>query len=156
MRAAILLSIATTLVSAQEPSISSTGVEPAATVVDTPPEASVELFKEETIQITDDVIASLLDNEEVRDMASLFAFADSEVVPERRHRMRRSLKCKTAPGDLLWPTSLKWAVFDALLGGALEKVTPIASVCYPQSEFNNYDAAQCAAVTNGFNVEKTQ
>lgn len=159
MRATVLFSLAVAgVVSAQDsaPTLASTAVAPAATQVETPPEASVELFTDETLQVTDDVIANLKNNENVGELADLFAFGDSEVISERKRRMRRTLKCKTTPDDLLWPSSFTWGVFDLLLGGALEKVVPIASVCYPKSEFNNYDAAKCADVTNNWAVEETQ
>jgi hypothetical protein len=158
MRAAILLSLAATLVSAQESSLASTAVEPAATVVATPSDATVDLLQEETVQITEEVISELWDNENVADVADLFTFANTTVGSEfeRRRLARRELKCKTAPGDVLWPSELTWNIFDLLLGGALEKVVPIASPCYPNSEFNNYNAAQCAKITTEWSLDTTQ
>jgi len=150
MRAAVLLSLAVA------GAVASSAIPPAVTEVETPLEASVELFEEETLQVTDDVIAELQNNEDVGELANLFAFGESEVVGERKRRVRRTLKCKTAPGDFLWPSTSTWKVFDLLLGGALEKVVPIASVCYPESEFDNYDAAKCAEVTNNWAVGETQ
>lgn len=162
MRATILIfSFAAAVVRAQDPEAtpSTNAVAPAATVVQTPDEAGVDLFAEETVQLTDTVVAGLVDDEFVAEYADLFAFADTTVssLPGRtRRRLRRSLRCKTTPADLLWPSKSTWGVFDLLLGGALEKVTPIASVCYESSEYNNYDAAKCAKITNEWNVPSTQ
>jgi hypothetical protein len=159
MRAAtLLLSLTAALASAQDSTAASTAVEPAATVVDTPPEAGLDLFQEETVQITDDVITDLVNNDEVAQFADLFAFANSTIgsEAERRRRVRRSLRCKTSPGDLLWPSQLTWRVFDLLLGGALEEIIPIASPCYPNSEYKNYNAEQCAKITNEWDVDTTQ
>lgn len=156
MRAAILLSLATAVVVSAQ-TLSSEDVAPAATVV-VSDDAGLDLFKTETQQITDEVITDLLDNEEVADFAALFDFANGTVASpdERKRRMRRTLRCKSAPGDLLWPSKLVWNVFDLLLAGALEPIVPIASVCYQKSEFNNYNAAQCAKVTDEWAVATTQ
>ncbi|KAF2279781.1 FAD binding domain-containing protein [Westerdykella ornata] len=170
MRAAtLLISLAAAtfyIARAQDPesSLVFSSIEPAATVVETPPEAGVKLFTEETLQITDEVVNELLTNEETAEYADLFAFADSTLGDEgsatsqrRRRRLRRqqSSGCKSTPGDPRWPNAERWDVFNRLLGGALEKVVPIASVCYPNSEFNNYDAAQCAKITNEWHVDRT-
>ena len=158
MRAAILLSIAATLVSAQEASLASTAVAPAVTVVETSPDATIELLAEETLQITDEVISELWDNDNLADVADLFTFGNTTVGSdfERRRLSRKSLRCKTAPGDFLWPSRITWGLFNLLLGGALEEVVPIASPCYQRSEWNNYNAVQCAKITNEWNVEATQ
>lgn len=149
MRTAILFSLAVA------GAVAST-IPPAVEEVDTPPEASVELFKEEALQVTDDVIADLKNNKDIGELADLLAFGDSDVVSNRKRHARRTPKCKTAPGDLLWPSTTTWKLFDLLLGGALEKIAPIASVCYPESEFDNYDAAKCAEVTNNWSQGETQ
>jgi len=41
-------------------------------------------------------------------------------------------------------------LFDLLLGSALEEIVPIASPCYPKSEYNNYDKARCQEVVARF------
>lgn len=159
MRAAILFSITVALASAQESSLP-TDVAPAATTVPSPPEAAVPLFTEEAVQLTDNVVADLQNDESVAEFAYLFAFEDSPVNETtqsvRRHRVKRFSRCKTSPGDLLWPSKLAWGVFDLLLGGALEPIIPLASPCYPDSEYNNYDAAKCAAISGAWEVDKTQ
>jgi hypothetical protein len=98
--------------------------------------------------VTDNVLNNLQDNTALGDQVSLFAFADSNVTEPTHHsRNRRSAKCKTAPDDILWPSDTIWSLFDLLLGGALEPVKPIASVCYPKSEYEDYDPSECANIT---------
>jgi len=98
--------------------------------------------------VTDSVVDKLQENAALGDHASLFAFADSNITEStRRRRIRRSAKCKTVPGDLLWPSDSIWGLFDLILGGALEPIKPIASVCYPESAYDDYDASKCASVT---------
>lgn len=98
--------------------------------------------------MTDGVLDKLQANTVVGDQLSLFAFADSNTTESsNKDHNRRSAKCKTAPGDALWPTSTLWNLFDVLLGGSLEPIKPIASVCYPKSEYDDYDASECADVT---------
>ncbi|KAF2129387.1 hypothetical protein P153DRAFT_403119 [Dothidotthia symphoricarpi CBS 119687] len=112
--------------------------------------ANVPLFKNEAIQLTDDVVTYIQENPDLSQYASLFEFEDTvnSTLPARVRRARRSQRCKTMPGDLLYPGKLTWGIFDLLLGGALEKIVPIGSPCYKTSEFNNYDAERCNS-TNG-------
>lgn len=63
-------------------------------------------------------------------------------------------RCKTFPGDLLWPSRLTWAVFNLLTGGALIETVPIGAVCYPNSGV--YDAAKCANVIANWAQSETQ
>lgn len=102
----------------------------------------MQLFAAETLQLTDDVLANLTSLQ--LSNVSLFSF-DTNMAAKRN---RSSSGCKTYPGDLLWPTSLVWDVFDLVLGGALIKTKPFASSCY--DDFGNYNAAQCATVTNNW------
>lgn len=132
-------------------------VAPAAETVaaDTTP-AKVPLFDTEVVQLTDDVVADLSNNPDVAKYASLFEFADSQNsnVSARTRRVRRSQRCKTMPGDLLYPIPLVWGIFDALLGGALEKIIPLGSPCYQDSQYNNYDAAKCASLVQNYDQEE--
>lgn len=131
-------------------------VAPAAetiTTVQTP--ANVPLFEAETVQLTDDVVADLQSNPEVAKYASLFEFGDANsTVAARARRARRALRCKTMPGDALYPNKLVWSLTDLLLGGALEPIIPIGSPCYPDSEYNNYDAERCAYLVKNFDAEE--
>ncbi|KAF1993923.1 FAD-binding domain-containing protein, partial [Amniculicola lignicola CBS 123094] len=154
MLATFVLSLASAaLISAQssvELPSASAAVE---TVAATPSAVAVPLFSDETEQLTDGVVSSLLDNEDLAEFAHLFAFADTtNAMNSTAARRVRSLNsgCKTAPGDLLWPSSLAWGIFDLLLGGALNTIVPIASVCYPKSDYKNYDAKQCAYITTNW------
>ncbi|KAI4650735.1 hypothetical protein J4E93_003092 [Alternaria ventricosa] len=141
-------------VSAQSASIA---VPPAAetlAAIVTP--AKLPLFESETIQLTDNVVAALRQNPELADYASLVEFGDgaNSTLSVRARRARRALRCKTMPGDDLYPSQAAWADFDQLLGSALEKIIPIASPCYKNSEYNNYDAAKCANLVKNFDAEE--
>ncbi|KAI4623879.1 hypothetical protein J4E80_003691 [Alternaria sp. BMP 0032] len=118
--------------------------------------ANLALFGVEAVQLTDDVVSSMQQSAELAEYASLFEFEDSSnsSLSTRTRRARRSLRCKTMPGDLLYPGKLLWGVFDLLLGGALEKIVPIGSSCYKTSEYNNYDAAKCADLVENFDSEE--
>jgi hypothetical protein len=118
--------------------------------------AGVALFDVETVQLTDNVLSTLQTQLGLREYASLFEFEDStnSTVSARARRVRRAQRCKTMPGDALYPNQTAWDVFDGLLGGALEKVVPIGSPCYRGSEYNNYDAGKCAALVRDYNKEE--
>jgi hypothetical protein len=58
------------------------------------------------------------------------------------------------PRDLLYPGKYEFEVFGSLLGGALERIVPIGSPCYKESEYNNYDAEKCASLVKNFDVEE--
>lgn len=118
--------------------------------------ANLPLFDTEVIQLTDKVIAAIQEHTDYAEYASLVGFGDSpETTPSARtRRARRSPRCKTMPGDSLYPNESGWKVFNALLGGALEKVVPIGSPCYKQSQYNNYDAARCAELVQNFDAEE--
>ncbi|KAB5532765.1 FAD binding domain-containing protein [Coniochaeta sp. 2T2.1] len=101
-------------------------------------DAPVDLFPAETAQLTDDVLANLTSLQ--LSNISLFGFD----APETGNAKRAFSKCKTYPGDFLWPIDLVWTVFDLLTGGALIKTKPFASPCY--NNFGNYNAAKCANI----------
>ena len=118
MLALFVISItAVALVSAQSsisnPEPSATfDVAPAATTVPAEAyDAELPLLKSEVVQVTDEVLADLLTNNDTASYADLFAFADSDISTEsaeKQRRSRRSSKCKTAPGDLAWPSKVLW------------------------------------------------
>lgn len=159
----LVISLAAVLVGAQEPvpsvpaSISS-AVAPAATEVSAAsPDAGVPLFEAETTQLTEAVVAEIANTPEIAEYAHLFSFENTTTpLSARAKRQRRLIKCKSAPGDLLYPSKLVWGIFDLLLGGALEPIIPLASVCYENSPFKNYNAEKCAAVTAGWTTEELQ
>jgi hypothetical protein len=118
--------------------------------------ANVALFDTETVQLTDNVVSKLQANPDIAKYAALFEFEDSSnsTLSARARRVRKSLRCKTMPGDLLYPSKIIWGVFDLLLGGALEKIVPIGSPCYKKSEYNNYNAEKCASLVANYNQEE--
>lgn len=154
----LVLSLAcVAFVTAQNSVPSSTAsVAPAAetvTTVSTP--ANVPLFDVETIQLTDNVVAELQDNPELTQYAYLFEFGDANSTTAVQTRyVHRASRCKTMPGDALYPNKLIWGLTDLLLGGALEPIVPIGSFCYLNSEYNNYDAEKCAHLVKNFDAEE--
>ena len=79
----------------------------------------------------------------------LFGFDDEDSSDVEK----RSNKCKTYPGDLLYPTKAVWKVFDLLTGGRLIKTIPYASVCY---EGDLYDESKCQFLLDNWNQSTTQ
>ncbi|TQN68547.1 FAD-linked oxidoreductase ZEB1 [Colletotrichum shisoi] len=127
-------------VDGQEVAADASTVAPAAEIADVSvASTSAGLFDQERVQLTDAILANLtalqLSN------ISLFGFEDASSV-EKRSLFGR---CKTYPGDFLYPIGLVWNIFDLLLGGALTKTIPEASVCY--DDFGNYDQAKCDFLT---------
>lgn len=125
-------------------------LSPAATEVDLfSSNATADLFPAEAIQLTDEVLANLTSYLGLSDV-SLFSFQNDsdEAVAAAALRKRARGQCKTYPGDLLWPAQIIWDIFDILLGGALTKTVPFASVCY--DGFGNKDPAKCAVITSNW------
>jgi hypothetical protein len=119
-------------------------------------DANLPLFAVEAVQLTDNVVTAIQKNPDFAQCASLFEFEDSSVsaVSARMRRVRKSLRCKTMPGDLMYPQKAVLGLFDLLLGGALEKIIPIGSPCYQKSKYNNYNAEKCAALVRDYNREE--
>lgn len=133
---------------------SSRDIPPAAANVSKESAAGAELFSNEAIQLTASVLAGLHNQDEVAQYATLFAFYNASNNPEEPSEPAG--ECKTYPGDTLWPSTDLWEVFDDLLGKALSPIIPIASPCYRDSAYDNYDASLCASVTEGWVEESTQ
>ncbi|KAF6838655.1 FAD binding domain-containing protein [Colletotrichum musicola] len=104
---------------------------------------AVEPFEEELVQLTDAVLANL--SELQLSSVSLFQFDDECSVEEKPIGARAQGRCKTFPGDFLWPHDIVWKLFDVLLGGALVKTVPIAAPCY--DSFGMKNPAECAFLT---------
>lgn len=158
MSRSFILSLACAVLATAQSSAPSftASVAPAAeTVTSTSTPANVPLFDVETVQLTDDVISELQGNPEVAEYASLFDFGDANSTAAVRIRRARSTqRCKTMPGDALYPSKLVWGLIDLLLGGALEPIVPIGSPCYQNSTYNNYDAERCAYLVKNFDQEE--
>lgn len=131
-------------------------VQPAAaTVAADSSKAGVPLFKSETVQLTEDAIQRIRDNDALADVAHLFAFDDGQAksVPTFQDG---DASCKLLPGDDAWPQKEVWDAFDLLLDGALTPITPVASPCYKNSEYDNYDALKCATVVANWTTSELQ
>ncbi|CAI4212819.1 unnamed protein product [Parascedosporium putredinis] len=125
----------TIVIDGEEIAADSVSVAPAA-------ERVVDAEEATALQLTDDILANLTSLE--LSNVTLFAFADESegtAVTRRSHCKRTFGKCKTFPGDFLWPTKLVWKVFDLLTGGAVIESVPIGAVCYKDNA--HYDAAAC-------------
>lgn len=130
-------------------------IAPAVETVTASTPANVPLFSIESIQLTDKVVSGLQDNPDVAEFASLFNFGDANTTADARSRQTRSVqRCKTMPGDALYPSKLLWSVFDLLSGGALEPIVPIGSPCYPNSAYKNYNAERCAFLVKNYDQEE--
>jgi hypothetical protein len=157
--AAFILYLRVATVRAQEPRPSVTAsIAPAATIVSTNTSAGIPLFDLEAVQLTDLVLTDLANDDQVSEYVYLFAFENSTTIgaSTRARRVRRATKCKTYPGDLLWPSKVVWGIFDLVLGGALEPIIPLASPCYKDSVYSNYNATKCAAITAAWGLDQTQ
>jgi hypothetical protein len=142
----VSLLLAACVVQAQGGGFAIASIEPAGIAVkSTKTVAGVDLFDSEIFQLTKEVLVTLAFSD-IPEVARLFADSTNEgkVAPG---------SCKSAPGDRLWPSKQAWDTLQALLGGALSPIVPIASPCYSNSTYNNYDPSKCAAVTNGFSTE---
>lgn len=129
-------------------------IRPAAANVATDSAAGVELFSNEAIQLTESVLMEMKDHDELAQYAPLFAFGNDDASVESSSE--RAEDCKTYPGDPSWPSADLWEAYDDLLGNALSPIIPMASPCYVDSAYDNYDASLCASVTEGWAKESTQ
>ncbi|KAK0658324.1 FAD binding domain-containing protein [Cercophora samala] len=101
------------------------------------------LFPYEAIQLSDGDLKKILHSKSAS--TSLFDFGRTSTKAAHKPRAR----CKTYPGDLTWPSEPIWNLFDDLLGGALIKTVPEASLCYP--EWGRYSAVECEELTRSWN-----
>lgn len=90
-----------------------------------------ELFDFETLQLTDDVLANLKDAGFGDEALSLFS---PKSKPVKRQVVAKP-PCKIYPGDATWPSGAIWRLFNVLLGGALIRTVPEASLCYPEWQY---------------------
>ncbi|KAJ5469715.1 hypothetical protein N7539_009333 [Penicillium diatomitis] len=108
--------------------------------VPTTSDAGVPYFPSETLQLTDQALASLDKNQ-----SKYFDFGTSD---NSTLVTRSQLGCKSLPGDFFWPAEFVWSLFDFVLGGALIKTVPLAASCYPS--WSEYDANECDFVTKNW------
>ena len=105
--------------------------------------------------MTDEVLEKLNDTDQVAQYAHLFAFSDKNSNLSSGIQ-RRAGGCKTYPGDSLWPSPFLWDIFDLLLGKAISPIVPIASPCYENSTYDDFNAAKCATISSNWNQGNTQ
>ena len=106
-------------------------------------------FSFENSELTDAAIADLAKADP--SSSALLGFGD-DLEPSSPSSAKKSPpgpspSCKVFPGDAAWPADMAWKAFNASLGGALIKTTPLAAPCY-----NNWpavrSAAQCEYITS--------
>ncbi|KAK4223601.1 FAD binding domain-containing protein [Podospora fimiseda] len=102
------------------------------------------LFNYETIQLSNNHLTKI--HPKSLDSTSLFSPRQQQQTPKPLHG-----RCKTYPGDLLWPGKPIWDLFDLLLGkGSLIKTIPEASICYPEWG-PRHSPSQCEELTKSWN-----
>ncbi|TEA17243.1 FAD-linked oxidoreductase ZEB1 [Colletotrichum sidae] len=102
-----------------------------------------DLLQEESVQLTDAVLANLTDL--ALSNISLFDFDATSASEKRSGAARTFTKCKTYPGDFLWPNKAVWGIFNLLSGFAVSETVPIGASCF--DSFGTYDAARCEYIT---------
>jgi hypothetical protein len=101
-----------------------------------------DYFSEEAFQLTNDSLSALDDI----DAAHASLFYPENTSQRRNVASYSSRKCKTFPGDSLWPSTTVWRLFDWVTGGALIKTVPIAASCY--DDYETYDKSLCNHVVD--------
>lgn len=110
-----------------------------------------DYLAQEAFQLTD---ASLPQIDEIDpDHASLF-YPENVSTKRRSLSSRTATKCKTFPGDFLWPKEPVWKLLDLITGGALIKTVPIAASCY--DNLGVYNKARCSYVTDNWSNSSLQ
>ncbi|KAG9233803.1 isoamyl alcohol oxidase [Amylocarpus encephaloides] len=83
-------------------------------------------------------------------LANAYTLPNNEVLQES-DSARPGYKCKCYEGDHCWPSLGEWRTLNASVDGQLQKVTPLADVCYNTFEgMPTYDVEKCAVVTANF------
>jgi hypothetical protein len=124
--------------------LASPGSAAAVQKVSSASDAGAPLFTYEQLQLTEQALSASTPNH-----TALFTFAKNSSLNTRAHD-----ECKVYPGDAAWPSRLVWTLFDELLGGALIKTVPLASVCY--SSWSEYDADECTTITDNWTNSNLQ
>ncbi|KAK3987469.1 bifunctional solanapyrone synthase [Cladorrhinum sp. PSN332] len=94
-----------------------------------------------TNQLTDASLAGITTSNPNSDTSFLDFDSEADQLSRRRLPLPR---CKTFPGDLLWPSQTIWNLFNFTLGGALIKTVPLAAPCYNNTGL--YSASACQTV----------
>jgi hypothetical protein len=87
--------------------------------------------------------------------AELFAFEKTHLnenflVLESPDYAPRSSDCKSFPGDASWPSDEDWSSLNDTMNGSLLKPSPISSVCYNNTVYNNFSASLCDTVSGNW------
>lgn len=123
-------------------------VAPAAEVV-TETERSQFGSAEDAVQLTDAVLANLTD----LNLSNISLFYFDEEEHESKRELSSRGKCKTFPGDFLFPGKIVWKVLDLLTGGAVISTVPLGASCY---DGEHYDAERCQFLLDNWSNSSTQ
>lgn len=99
--------------------------------------------------LTDAVLANLTDLN--LSNISLFYFENEE--RESKRELSGRTKCKTFPGDFLFPGKIVWKVLDLLTGGAVISTVPLGAACYDGEHF---DSEKCQFLLDNWTNSSTQ
>lgn len=130
-------------------------VKPVGVPVPSDSTAGASRFKSETIQLTENAVKRIQDTEAIAEYAHLFAF-DNGKQKSFSAASDDGETCKLLPGDDSWPSEFLWETFDLLLGRALVPIIPVASPCYKNSAYDNYDATKCATIVANWTTSELQ
>jgi hypothetical protein len=103
-------------------------------------ETHVDPFEFEKVQLTSEHVA----NAETA-VKSFIGIRDDKTQSQRADHNQ---SCKAFPGTPSWPGEAAWTGLNKTLSGALLKPVPAASVCWKSTVYDNYDAAQCQAISD--------
>lgn len=76
--------------------------------------------------------------------------ACSAALPQAPDSPERTDGCKCFPGDDCWPSLCDWDKLNQTVKGRLVATVPLASPCYPSSEWDNYGNDTCSDLQNGW------
>lgn len=134
----------------------STPQEAATTVSADSSNAGFPLFDAERVQVNHQILNAVRNLDSPTGFAKQFAFDDESLEDISASPSQQSGFCKLLPGDPSWPSDDIWDFFSGLLGGALVPVVPLASPCYLNSVYNNYDEKTCDAIRTNFTTPEIQ
>jgi hypothetical protein len=110
-------------------------------------------------------VVSAVDVGEIATIPTLFEFEKFQFYPKEFEATHQTVKndlntdeCKAFPGDAGWPRDEKWSDFNTTLNGTLLKPAPLASICYKNTTYGNFDSSECEILSskwqNGSGIER--
>jgi hypothetical protein len=72
---------------------------------------------------------------------------ENNIFPSFSEANKETFSCKAFPGTSQWPSDQTWNALNETLNSALLRPALLASICFNNTVYNNYDASQCEAVS---------